>query len=205
MPSISVISPTRPTNISSATSSLLSSPNRGVRFKLDPTVLNADTHSKVMAKSDVPGSRMLMMKINSNKTPNDITTVALERRIESCDSSRPNTSTRSVPRNTATRFSTTTAKAFTLIPPAVDCEPPPTHIRNRYISNVCTPKPAKSTLVKPAVRGHVALKNACVHLSATDMPAKAAFHSKTAMPTVPSTSSRKVTISTIFVFRLYRW
>lgn len=67
------------------------------------------------------------------------------------------------------------------------------------------PKPAKSTLVKPAVRGHVALKNACVHLSATDMPAKEAFHSKTAMPTVPSTSSRKVTISTIFVFRLYRW
>ena len=35
-----------------ATSSLLSSPNRGVRFKLDPTVLNADTHSKVMAKSE---------------------------------------------------------------------------------------------------------------------------------------------------------
>ena len=136
MPSISVISPTRPTNISSATSSLLSSPNRGVRFKLDPTVLNADTHSKVMAKSDVPGSRMLMMKINSNKTPNDITTVALERRMESCDSSRPNTSTRSVPRNTATRFSTTTAKAFTLIPPAVDCEPPPIldgHGINYYI------------------------------------------------------------------------
>ena len=96
MPSISVISPTRPTNISSATSSLLSSPNRGVRFKLDPTVLNADTHSKVMAKSDVPGSSILMMKTNSNKTPNDITTVALERRMESCDSSRPNTSTRSV-------------------------------------------------------------------------------------------------------------
>ena len=54
----------------------------------------AETHSKVIASRDSPGSRMLMMKINSNKTPNDITTVALERRIESCDSSRPNTSTR---------------------------------------------------------------------------------------------------------------
>ena len=50
-----------------------------------------------------------------------------------------------------------------------------------YKRQVCTSKPAKSTLVKPAVRGHVALKNACIHLSATDMPAKAAFHSKTCL------------------------
>lgn len=123
MPSISVISPTRPTNIKSATSNLLSLPSKGVAFRLEPTVLMAETHSKVIASRDSPGSRILMMKTDTNSTPNDITTVALERRIESCDNSRPNTSTRSVPRNTATRFSTTTAKAFTLIPPAVDCEP----------------------------------------------------------------------------------
>ena len=74
---------------------------------------------------------MLITKMNMNNTPNDITTVALERLIESYDNSRPKTSTRSVPRNTATRFSTTTAKAFTLMPPAVDCEPPPIHINIR--------------------------------------------------------------------------
>ena len=105
MPSISVISPTRPTNIKSATSNLLSLPSKGVAFRLEPTVLMAETHSKVIASRDSPGSRILMMKTDTNSTPNDITTVALERRIESCDNSRPNTSTRSVPRNTATRFS----------------------------------------------------------------------------------------------------
>ena len=94
MPSISVISPTRPTNIKSATSNLLSLPSKGVAFRLEPTVLMAETHSKVIASRDSPGSRILMMKTDTNSTPNDITTVALERRIESCDNSPPNTSTR---------------------------------------------------------------------------------------------------------------
>ena len=52
-------------------------------------------------------------------------------RTKGGNNSLPKTSTRSLPRNTATRFNTTTAKAFTLTPPAVDCEPPPTHIRKR--------------------------------------------------------------------------
>lgn len=96
-------------------------PSKGVAFRLEPTVLMAETHSKAMVSSESFGSKMLITKMNMNNTPNDITTVALERLIESYDNSRPKTSTRSVPRNTATRFSTTTAKAFTLMPPAVDC------------------------------------------------------------------------------------
>ena len=58
------------------------------------------------------------------------------------------------------------------------------------------------TLEKPAVRGHVALKNACTHLSVGDMPAKALFHSSTTMTTVPTISKIAVMISTIRVFRL---
>ena len=46
-------SPTRPTNIKSATSNLLSLPSKGVAFRLEPTVLMAETHSKVDRKSVV--------------------------------------------------------------------------------------------------------------------------------------------------------
>ena len=48
----------------------------------------------------------------------------------------------------------------------------------------------------------VALKKACVHLSAKGIPAKEAFHSKAAIANVPINKSRKVMINTIFVFRL---
>lgn len=125
MPNISVSSPTRPINISKATSNLLLSQSKGVRFKLEPTVLSADTHSNVNDNIGVSGSQRLNTKTKTNSTPNDSTTVALERRMESCDNSRPNTSTRSVPLATAIILSTTTANAFTLIPPAVDCAAPP--------------------------------------------------------------------------------
>ena len=43
---------TRPININNATNNLLASHNFGVRFKLEPTVLSADTHSKVNAIND---------------------------------------------------------------------------------------------------------------------------------------------------------
>ena len=42
-----VISPTRPTNISTTITNLLLSCKSGVKFRLDPTVLNAETASKV--------------------------------------------------------------------------------------------------------------------------------------------------------------
>ena len=45
--------------------------------------LKAETHSKVNAMMETPGSSMLNVKIKMNDTPNDMTTVALERRIES--------------------------------------------------------------------------------------------------------------------------
>ena len=43
----------------------------------------AETHSKVSASKEAFGSSMLNMKMKRNNTPSDMTTVALERRIES--------------------------------------------------------------------------------------------------------------------------
>lgn len=53
------------------------------QIQADPTVLRAETHSKVSASKEAFGSSMLNMKMKRNNTPSDMTTVALERRIES--------------------------------------------------------------------------------------------------------------------------
>ena len=54
-----------------------------------------------------------------------------------------------------------TTNVFTLIPPAVDCEPPPIHISTKYRMIATLEKSLSATLLKPAVRGATALNRDC--------------------------------------------
>ena len=138
MPWANVTKPTRPRNINTTRSNLAASPNWAVIPREEPTVPKADTHSKIIALSGKCGSRTVIIKTKSVNMPMLTKTATLALRKESSDSSRPANSTRdssrpanstrSEPRTTARILSRLTAKAFTLIPPAVDCEAPPIHI-----------------------------------------------------------------------------
>ena len=57
------------------------------------------------------------------------------------------------------------AKVFTFMPPAVDCDPPPTHIRKTNIISVTFIIDAGLTEAKPDDRGTNELKTDCTILS----------------------------------------
>lgn len=164
-------------NISKIITDLPAVLKTGVRSRLEPTVLKADTHSKVSAIRDALGSNMLMTKIAADRMIRYNISTAFERRIESSDNSLWKIVTRFAPLMTAHKFRSITANTFIFTPPAVDCVPPPMIISIIISNKVCVDSVVSPTLTNPAVRGHVALKKACTHLSVTSMPENALFHS----------------------------
>ena len=97
--------------------------------------------------------------------PGSVKTVYLARLIEPMAIVRSNAITRSLPFTMAFRFRRTAARVLTFIPPAVDCEDPPTHIRKSTNIRVTFRNPAGFTDMNPELRGVVALKMDCAILS----------------------------------------
>lgn len=66
-------------------SDLLTSPNKGVTLSDEPTVLSAETVSKVKASIEIFGSNILNKKTDIKITVNEKIMVAFALRIESSD------------------------------------------------------------------------------------------------------------------------
>lgn len=80
-------------------------------------------------------------------------TTAFALRIEPTAMVREKAVTDGRPETIDLRFKHIAAKVLTFIPPAVDCEPPPIHIRNITTINVAGRNPAGFTEEKPALLG----------------------------------------------------
>ena len=176
--------------------------SRGVAFWDEPTVPKAEIHSKATALNDKSGSTMLVSSIPTESTSIETMMVALALWTELRVSSLLCISILDCPRITARTFRHATARVFTLMPPAVDCDAPPTHIRNIYTSAEWVQNVVRSMLMKPAVLGLAELKNACVTFQNALLPAKAEFHSKAASRAVPANRRMAVVPRAILVLML---
>ena len=62
---------------------------------------------------------------------------------------------------------------FTFIPPPIDCDEHPTHMRNIMIRNIVCDSDDNDSDENPAVRGVAELKKDCTIFLPSGMPAKA--------------------------------
>ena len=124
----------------------------------EPTVLTAEIVSKSNAFGDKCGSITTSVTKVAVITISEPKIVASARRTDSGEISRLNIVTASRPRITAIKFAIATAIVLTLMPPAVDCDAPPIHIKMVYAISERSERDARLILLKPAVRGATALK-----------------------------------------------
>lgn len=160
--------------------------------------------SKRRPLGDISGSMATSIRKNTMIVIKDPKIVAEARRTDSADSSLLNSVTDVFPRITEKKLEMATAKVLTFIPPAVDWEPPPIHIKTEYTMIVSNEKLVRSTLLKPAVLGVTELKKDCTILSSMSMWTKALFHSKIAIIIVPKTTKMDVVTMTILVLIFVR-
>ncbi len=129
-------------------------------------------------------------------------TTALARRMESVAMVRWKAVTRGEPVTMARRLSHIAARVLTFIPPPVDCEPPPAHMRKSIMTSVTLRKPSGLTELNPALRGTAELNTDWVIFSIRVMPRRELEYSSTKNSTVPATNRSMKVKSTIFVFML---
>ena len=150
-------------NISAIRTYLLGSVIVGVKFKLNPTVLYAEKHSKATVNRGVPfGSKINKSIIEIPIEINEIHKIAKALEVDSLEILLPNISILLLPFATANIFKEANAKVLVLIPPAVEAGEPPIHIKKIITNNEGTVILAKSTALNPAVLGVTELNAAAV-------------------------------------------
>ena len=80
------------------------------------------------------------------------------------------------------------ANVFTFIPPPVDCDAPPIHIRKRTMRRVTFMKRAGLSDTNPALRGVAELNTDWVTLSAMSIPCMVLLYSRQKNAAAPATS-----------------
>ena len=143
---------TRPRNIVKIKINLLAKLSSAVIPLLSPTVLYADTHSKVIFNKFLSGSKNEILRIAIEITIIDrtINAKALLTVVE--DISRLYTSSRDFPLAILTMLSSAIAKELVLTPPPVEPGEAPTHIKKITINTVGMLNAVVLTVLKPAVR-----------------------------------------------------
>lgn len=138
---------------------LLGSVNVGVKFKLNPTVLYAEKHSKTTVKTGVSlGSNINNAMIAIPMTIKEIHKMAKAREVDSLLILLPRIWMRLLPIATANMFNVASANVLVLIPPPVDAGEAPIHIKKIINNKEGTLNCVKSTVLKPAVLGVTVLK-----------------------------------------------
>ncbi len=150
--------PVRPTNMSAMRTYFPASGSSGVMPVDRPTVANAEMVSKRMTSSVSPviSSRSRLDRSTAVAPTNDTATAS--RRV-SRGMRRPNASMSRSPRASDTMAMSMTASVVTLMPPAVDAEPPPTNISASVMSQLASCMPPVSTVEKPPERGMTPAKS----------------------------------------------
>ena len=163
--------PTLPINMAVQSNILDALQRSGVIPSDDPTVNRAEQLSKSSAFVGSSGSSDIRISEYIRYETIDNATTAFARRIEPMAMERLNAVTYSRPVTIDLRLSHIAAMVLTLIPPAVDWDPPPIHIRNKMNKIVTSRKPAGLSDEKPALRGVTELNMDCTILSDIVMPA----------------------------------
>ena len=115
--------PIRPINIHPISTYLLGSVKVGVKFKVKPTVLYAEKHSKATVNNGVPlGSKINMATIEMPIVIREIHKIAKAREVDSDEILLPNTCILLFPLATAKIFNVARAKVLVLIPPQLTQE-----------------------------------------------------------------------------------
>ena len=135
----------------------------GVKFKLKPTVLYAEKHSKTMVTSGVSfGSKISKAMMAIPITIKEIHKIAKALDVDSLVILLPKIWIRVFPMATAKIFKVAKAKVLVLIPPPVEAGEAPIHIKNMINNNDGTVNLVKSTVLNPAVLGVTELNAALV-------------------------------------------
>ena len=151
---------TRPTNMVKIITSLLGILRFAVNPTLSPTVLYAEKHSKAMLNKSFSLSNDAIQKVAPPITTNDKEMIANALRTEISAISRLYTSIRFLLFAKLKKLSVAIANVLVLIPPPVEAGEAPIHIKRKIIMMVGKLNNVMSTVLKPAVRGDVPLKNA---------------------------------------------
>ena len=122
--------PTRPTNMAMHKSSFEEIDKSAVMPNEEPTVNNADADSKARSFTERSGSKITRIKVSKKYDKMESPMTALARLIDITDRVRPKTVIYFLFVTIDLRLSSIAANVFTLIPPAVDCDAPPIHIKN---------------------------------------------------------------------------
>ena len=101
----------------------------------------------------------------------------------------------------AFRFNIIVANVLTFIPPAVDWDAPPIHIRNRNISMVTFRNETGLTDEKPEERGTEELNHDCTTLCHTGIPSRVLSYSNRKNSNVDTKVRIREVTSTILVLR----
>lgn len=190
--------PTRPRYMSRMSVALPQVVSVAVIPVLIPTVLIADTTSKTMA---VSSSGCTVQTTKTAMTDNSRFVVKTAAAFETASSSRrrPRILTPSERVRFALRWSRSTARVVTLIPPAVEPGHPPINIRMMVRSWLLSVSLPTSIVLKPAVLGVTAQNRAFKTASEVLISANRWFLSNSKNKTVPPSVKMRETISTIFV------
>ncbi len=168
----------------------------------EPTVNSADMVSKSKLLAGSFGSRSIRIMANARNDIREIVTTAFALLIEPIAIVRLNAVTLSLPRTIALRFMRTAARVLTFMPPAVDWEAPPTHMRKSTKIKVTLRNPAGLTDTNPELRGVVELNIDCATLSYVLSPASELFCSRAKNTTMLMNRIMLVVYSAILVLRL---
>ena len=115
---------------------LLGSDKVGVKFRLKPTVLNAEKHSKATVNNGVPsGSKINRAIIETPIAINDMHKIANALEVDSLEILLPLNCILFFPFATAKMFRVANAKVLVFIPPPVEAGDAPIHIKNIINNN----------------------------------------------------------------------
>ena len=167
-----------------------------------PTVANAESTSNSTRDSGRSvTSSSAMHETSTMLAP--VNTTAIDSRSTSRGMRRPNASMSRSPRASATIASSMTASVVTLIPPAVDADPPPTNISASWMSQLDCVMAPTSTVLNPPERGMIPAKRAASSfspkLSGPNVPGL--VHSSTSSSSAPTTSSAPLVTSVSLLCR----
>ena len=170
-----------------------------------PQVANAEMTSN----STRSRARSVIASSSSDETSTSVAETS-ETAIATCSASRgirrPYASTSLSPRPSAMIASSMTASVVTLMPPAVDAEPPPTNMSASMSSQVPSCICPTSTVEKPPERGMTPANSeaSTVALGPSGLNVAGLVHSNAATRTDPATTSARLVVTVSLECRLHR-